>query len=63
MTTFFQNLSDGINRRVEILLFAMGFAMTFIVVIQVFARYIFNYSFTWFEAGLRDDDSVRRDRG
>ncbi len=49
MTKFFQNLSDGVNRRVEILVFAMGFAMTFIVVVQVFARYVLNHSLFWSE--------------
>jgi len=49
MTIFFQNLSDGLNRRVEVLLFAMGFAMTLIVVVQVFSRYVLNHSLFWSE--------------
>ncbi len=49
MTLFFQNLSDGVNRKVEWLLFAMGISMTLIVVCQVFARYVLNHSLFWSE--------------
>jgi len=49
MIKFFQNLSNRVNRRVEMVLFAMGFTMTLIVVVQVFARYVLNHSLFWSE--------------
>ncbi|SMC87416.1 TRAP-type C4-dicarboxylate transport system, small permease component [Desulfocicer vacuolatum DSM 3385] len=49
MIRFFQTLSDGINRRVEALLFVMGGTMTLIVVVQVFSRYVLNHSLFWSE--------------
>ncbi|QTA79749.1 TRAP transporter small membrane protein, DctQ-like [Desulfonema limicola] len=42
-------LSKNINQGVEFLIFLMGFSMALIVVIQVFFRYVLNYSLFWSE--------------
>ncbi len=47
MTLF--SISDRINRVVEYLLFGMGFAMTMVVAVQVFFRYMLNHSLFWSE--------------
>ena len=49
MMLLLQKLSDGVNRKVEWLLFAMGISMTVVVVSQVFARYVLNHSLFWSE--------------
>jgi len=46
---FLGRLSKNINQAVEFLMFAMGFTMALIVVIQVFCRYVLNHSLFWSE--------------
>ncbi len=42
-------ISARINRSVEYLMFGMGFAMTMVVAVQVFCRYVLNHSLFWSE--------------
>jgi len=42
-------ISRTINHGVEYVLFGLGFAMSFVVAIQVFCRYVLNYSLFWSE--------------
>ena len=44
-----ENLSDRINRKVEFILFALGFLMAVTVALQVFFRYVLNHSLFWSE--------------
>lgn len=44
-----ERISRTINNWVEYVLFGLGFAMSVVVAIQVFCRYVLNYSLFWSE--------------
>ena len=46
---FMERISDGLNRLVYMVVCSMGIAMTLIVAIQVFFRYVLNNSLFWSE--------------
>lgn len=45
----FDKLSRSLNRRVEPVLFGLGFGMALVVAVQVFFRYVLNHSLFWSE--------------
>ncbi len=49
MLEFLIKISNGLNRRIQTLVCAMGISMAVIVAVQVFCRYVLNHSLFWSE--------------